>query len=113
MKKHLSLLLAVCMVLPLLSLLPLPQLSVFAAEVRAVPTVGTTTAFPGASNKNLPTVANGKVTFHGNWTPFMFVQGQYNVGGVVPMNASKTPLYTDATPIHSEKYEDEDRKSVV
>ena len=84
-KKLLSLLLIACMVLPSLALLPLPQFTAFAAA--AVPTAGTVTSFPGTSNANLPTVSGDKVTFHGNWMPFSFMQGQYSVDGVVPMDS--------------------------
>lgn len=103
-KKLLSFFLVACMLLPAFSFLPLPQLTLFAAETRAVPTAGTTVTFPGTNNENMPVLnADKTVTFKGGWVPFTFLHGQYNADGIAPMEAEMNSAVVENT-ITREKY---------
>ena len=88
-KKLLSLLLAACMILPIVALLPLPLLATPAYSDSAVATQASplTTSFPGTGGKNLPTLENGTVTFNGNWSVFSFINNQYSGGDVTLMTS--------------------------
>lgn len=103
-KKWLSLFLVVCMLLPSFFALPLSQLTIFAAETRALPVAGTTVSFPGANNENLPVLnADKTVSFRGGWIPFTFQHGQYNVSGIAPMVEEQNPTIVSNS-ITREKY---------
>lgn len=73
-KRLLSLLLVVCILVPMISMLPFDVLA--AADVNA-PVYST--SFPGIGNANLPTLeSDGSVAFHGNWSAIQYPKGSYN-----------------------------------